>query len=76
MGFFQARVLEWGAIAFSREVIKALKKGDHMDFPGDPMFKTSPSKAESMGFILDKEKAMAPHSSTLAWKNPMDGGAW
>ena len=19
---------------------------------------------------------MAPHSSTLAWKNPMDGGAW
>ena len=20
--------------------------------------------------------AMAPHSSTLAWKNPMDGGAW
>ena len=22
------------------------------------------------------EKAMAPDSSTLAWKNPMDGGAW
>ena len=22
------------------------------------------------------EKAMAPHSSTLAWKNPMDGEAW
>ena len=22
------------------------------------------------------EKAMAPHSSTLAWKNPTDGGAW
>ena len=22
------------------------------------------------------EKARAPHSSTLAWKNPMDGGAW
>ena len=22
------------------------------------------------------EKAMAPHSSTLAWKNPMDGGTW
>ena len=21
-------------------------------------------------------KAMAPHSSTLAWKNAMDGGAW
>ena len=23
-----------------------------------------------------REKAMAPYSSTLAWKNPMDGGAW
>jgi len=22
------------------------------------------------------EKAMAPHPSTLAWKNPMDRGAW
>ena len=22
------------------------------------------------------EKAMATHSSTLAWTNPMDGGAW
>jgi len=22
------------------------------------------------------EKATAPHSSTLAWKIPMDGGAW
>ena len=22
------------------------------------------------------EKAMATHSSTLVWKNPMDGGAW
>ena len=25
---------------------------------------------------LITEKATAPHSSTLAWKNPMDGGAW
>ena len=24
----------------------------------------------------NSEKAMASHSSTLAWKNPMDGGAW
>ena len=22
------------------------------------------------------EKEIATHSSTLAWKNPMDGGAW
>ena len=26
--------------------------------------------------IVSLEKAMAPHSSTLAWKNPMDGGTW
>ena len=26
--------------------------------------------------LFFSEKAMAPHSSTLAWKNPMDGGAW
>ena len=26
--------------------------------------------------IGGEEKAMATHSSTLAWKNPMDGGAW
>ena len=27
------------------------------------------------GVAFDREKAMAPHSSTGAWKNPMDGGA-
>ena len=26
--------------------------------------------------IGGEEKAMGTHSSTLAWKNPMDGGAW
>ena len=25
---------------------------------------------------MSNREAMAPHSSTLAWKNPMDGGAW
>ena len=28
----------------------------------------------SLGYCL--EKVMVPHCSTLAWKNPMDGGAW
>ena len=27
-------------------------------------------------YAATSEKAMAPHSSTLAWKNPVDGGAW
>ena len=26
--------------------------------------------------VLTLEKAMAAHSSTLAWKNPMNGGGW
>ena len=30
--------------------------------------------SESLG--LQEEKAMAPYSSTHAWKNPTDGGAW
>ena len=25
---------------------------------------------------VDNAQAMAPHFTTLAWKNPMDGGAW
>ena len=29
-----------------------------------------------MNLMLFLEKAMAPHSSTLAWKIPWDGGAW
>ena len=31
---------------------------------------------QSLGQEDDLEKEMATHSSTLAWKNPMDGGAW
>ena len=30
----------------------------------------------SLGREGPLEKEMAIHSSTLAWKNPMDGGAW
>ena len=47
-GIFQARVLEWGAIAFSEEYLLA--------FGVD---------SNSLS-----EKAMAPHSSALAWKIP------
>ena len=52
-GIFQARVLEWGAIAFS-------KKEDKYIF--------------IEVYLWDLEKAMAPHSSTFAWKIPwMEG---
>ena len=30
----------------------------------------------SLGWEDPLEKEMAAHSSILAWKNPMDGGAW
>ena len=30
----------------------------------------------SKELVIRMEKAMAIYSSTLAWKNPMDGGAW
>ena len=30
----------------------------------------------SLGQEDPLEMEMATHSSTLAWKNPMDGGAW
>ena len=30
----------------------------------------------SLGREDPLEKEMATHSRTLAWKNPMDGGAW
>ena len=67
MGFFQARVLEWGAIAFSflRLVTDYLKV---KSLSRVRLFVTPCTVAS--------ENAMATHSGTLAWKNPMDGEAW
>ena len=55
-GIFQARVLEWGAIAFSNSVIYDDLNGKEIIAPSSAM-----------------EKAMAPHSSTIAWKIPWTG---
>ena len=49
-GIFQARVLEWGAIAFSDYTLEVRNR-----------FK---------GLEGKEEKAMAPHSSTFAWRIP------
>ena len=59
-GIFQAKVLEWGAIAFSSyRPLEQLKIVRH----------SSPQEFYSL--VDDTvEKAMAPHSSTLAWKIP------
>ena len=34
------------------------------------------TQVRSLGREDPLEKEMAIHSSSLAWKNPMDGGAW
>ena len=54
-GIFQARVLEWGAITFSEPLILGRFKLFH--------------KFENI-IALSSEKALAPDSSTLAWKIP------
>ena len=50
------------------------------DFPGGSDDKASAYNAgdlvRSLGQEDRLEEEMATHSSTLAWKNPMDGGAW
>ena len=44
------------------------------------MLKTPPAMQETQILSLDQEdpleEGMATHSSILAWKNPMDRGAW
>ena len=50
-----------------------------LDFPVTRMVKRLPTMQETwvrpLGWEDPPEKAVATHSSTLAWKNPMDGGA-
>ena len=50
------------------------------DFPAGPVVENLPtmreSQVRSLGQENPLEKEMAAHSSTLAWKNPMDREAW
>ena len=52
----------------------------YLDFPGGSGVKYLPTMWETwvqcLGWEDLLEKETAPHSSTLAWKNPMDRGAW
>ena len=51
-----------------------------MGFPGDSVLKNPPAKKETqvqaLGWEDPLEKEITIHSSTIAWKNPMDRGAW
>ena len=85
-GIFQARVLEWGAIAFSESMnIMYVMTSLVAQLVKNPsaMWKTW---AQSLGWEEPLEEGMATHSSILAWRIlmdrglvwriPMDRGAW
>ena len=69
-GIFQARVLEWGAIAFSVSITDRLLINTNPQGQGLLSLLTlgGPTLFSHTNTIT--EKAMAPHSSTLAWKIP------
>ena len=41
-----------------------------------PMQETQETRVQSLGWEDSLEKETAIHSGILAWKNPMDRGAW
>ena len=53
----------------NKHIKNEIKNTKPWDFPGSPVVKTPPSNA-ACEFDACSEKAMAPHSSTLAWKIP------
>ena len=81
-GIFQARVLEWGAIASSANVLYHfliyLSTIYILGFPGGSMVKNPPPVQEtwvqSLGWEYLLEKEMATHSSILPWEIPWKRG--
>ena len=73
-GIFQAKVLEWGAIAFSnnkyRIIIFSPLFCHNWLLKSFNFFLFEYIETESILEFRVLEKAMAPHSSTLAWKIP------
>ena len=51
-----------------------------MGFPGDSVVKNPPAMQEtqvqSLGWEDPLEEEVATHSNVIAWKNPMNRGAW
>ena len=72
MGFFQARVMEWVAIAFS--ILKTVILILHLGFSGGSGVKICLPMQETCTPFLGQErlleKEMATHSSILAWEIP------
>ena len=59
-GIFQAKVLEWGAIAFSALMAQLVKNMPVMQ----------ETWVRSLGWEVTLEKGTATHSSILAWRIP------
>ena len=47
-----------------------------MGFPGGSVIKESTCNAGNLGWEDPLEEGMATHPSILAWRIPMDRGAW
>ena len=70
-GIFQARVLEWIAISFSRGSSNPGIETGASALEADTLPSEPPGKSSIMYvYTVSAEKAMATHSSTLAWKIP------
>ena len=69
-GIFQARVLEWGAIAFSKGIGYSLQYSW-----ASPAGKESACNAEDLGCKDPLEDGKATHSSILAWRTPTVHGS-
>ena len=83
-GIFQARVLEWVAIAFSANQLYWLAIWLWIFIIGGSLVaqlvKNPPAMQETLVWFLGQEdpleEGMSTHSSILAWRIPMDRGAW
>ena len=72
-GIFQARVLEWGAIAFSIQIANFCYKHTFWyTQPGVSSLENGVKRILKVT-ILIVEKEMATHSSVLAWRMPGTG---
>ena len=73
-GIFQARVLEWGAIAFSEKYLGSLKNSWEKKRIEEKSRKGKIAWRDKKDFFSDQYKEIVEgngtHSSTLAWKIP------
>ena len=75
-GIFQARVLEWGAIAFSEAASYNPELASPQEaFPGGSEDKESTCNVGDSGSTPGSGRPMATHSSILAWRSPWTEGS-